>query len=573
MLSIFSKEKLFFLILFLLSSWNSFGQSENDFRPLLQDFQRHSLPKMTKGDYYTLSGEYFNCSVLDGLPDWYKESQRAELIEKLRPEIKELYFWSYLAGQVSNGGFSQFFDNGFGYMIPEIIDFYQRIGDDQNVEILKKAEKWNDENQLEEVLFDFNLHSLDKEFYAHSDQSNQIIEANIRSHSELFITDEEGNFFPENFSGLIASVDPITKERKEFEIKDNQLHGVMKIFSPEGIISKELNYENGVQLGSQKEYDVESRLYKTEVIHSQPRKTEISYYYPNGQIKVSLIKDSLNIAVGEYSKWYENGALKWKYTLDKNGNHTGPYFEYYPNGQKKVEMDLREGKPRYINFWDDKGNKLLKNGTGIYYDEYQMGEFSYKNEYQYKNYLEDGVQKDYTNGILRTYQEMKEGKLEGYYRNYYPNGKLKDEYLMKDGEVISHKTKPLFENPKLNVAIETSVDESSLILREYPLSDVYPVLLNEAEVSAQMAYPYEGFEPYGWDRKLGASYLLHINDSGEISGHDFLVADNGYVTDVIEALFPEFKFKPGLIDDNPVKSYLSIRVKMWLTESENNSPI
>ena len=155
MLSLFLKAKPLLLILITFSCFTSFGQNENDFRPLLKDFPSQSLPKMTKGDYFSTSGAIFNFWVLNGLPYWYKESQEAELLEKLRPEIKELYYWSDFAGQVSNGGFSQFFDNGYGYMIPEIIDFFQRVGDEKSIEILKKAAKWNDENQSEEVLFDF----------------------------------------------------------------------------------------------------------------------------------------------------------------------------------------------------------------------------------------------------------------------------------------------------------------------------------------------------------------------------------------------------------------------------------
>jgi len=198
---IYSKGTILFLILFLFFNSFCFAQIEDAFRPLLQDFPSQSLPKMTKGDYYSLSGKYFNSSVLDGLPYWHIESQRDELIEKLTPEIRGLYVWMYLDGHVSNGGFSQFFENGFGYMIPEITQFFKRVGDHRSIKILKKAKKWNDDQQPEEVIFDLTLSSLDKAYLAHSDQANQIIEAYIRTHSELFITDEEWDLFPENFTG------------------------------------------------------------------------------------------------------------------------------------------------------------------------------------------------------------------------------------------------------------------------------------------------------------------------------------------------------------------------------------
>jgi len=86
-------------------------------------------------------------------------------------------------------------------MIPEITQFFKRVGDHRSIKILKKAKKWNDDQQPEEVIFDLTLSSLDKAYFAHSDQANQIIEAYIRTHSELFITDEEWDLFPENFTG------------------------------------------------------------------------------------------------------------------------------------------------------------------------------------------------------------------------------------------------------------------------------------------------------------------------------------------------------------------------------------
>jgi antitoxin component YwqK of YwqJK toxin-antitoxin module len=568
MFALLFRERNLFLILFLLSSFNSFGQLEG-LRPLLKDFQNQSSPKMTKSDYYSLSGKYFNTSVLDKLPYWYNESQKIQLIDKLRPEIKGLYFWMYLDGQVSNGGFSQFFDNGFAYMIPEIKQFYFFVGDSLNLEILKKAENWYDEKQSEEAFLDFKLNSLDNEYFEHSDQSNQLIEAYIRTHSEFFITDEEGNLFPENFSGKIYSVDPNSSELKEFEVENNHIQGSMKIYSSEGIISKELTYRNGVQFGTQKEYDKEGRLHKQEIILFQPRVTETTYYFPNGQIEMSLTKDSLNTQFGETIYWHENGTLKRRFLLDSGGNHTSPYLEYYPNGKKKEEVDLREGNTRYINFWDREGNQLLINGTGFYFDDSEINYLGlYRYEYQFKNFLEDGVQKVFKNGILQSYKEMRNGKPEGYFREYYSNGKLKNEYLIEEGKILSHQKKPFFDHPKLNSEIETKVNEELFSQRGYHLTDTYPTLLNAEEVSQQILFPIEDFESYNWVTKLSCSYLLHISEEGKVIGNDFFYADNGRVSDAIEEIFPKLQFQPGMKNGRPITSYLWFKVNLWLTESQ-----
>ena len=568
MSSILTKERLLLLLIFLLTNFNSFGQAQAS-RPLLKDFESQSLPRMTKGDYYSLSGVYFNTSVLDMLPAWFTESQKTQLIDKLGPEIKELYFWMYLDGQVSNGGFSQFFENGFAYMIPEIKQFYRQVGDTLSFEILNKAEKWNDEKSGEEEWLDFDLIILNKEYLVHSEESNQLIESYIRTHSELFITDEEGNLFPKNFTGKITSVDPYSKERKEFEVENNKIQGLMKIYSAEGIISKELNYKNGIQFGTQKEYNNEGGLNKQEIMLFHPRVTEISYYYPNGQIQISFKEDSLKTQFGEKIYWHENGTIKWRFHLDSKGNHTAPYFEYYPNGKKKQEVDLREGETRYINFWDKDGNQLLINGTGFYVDEYEINNLGLSRyEYQFKNFLQDGVQKVFKNGVLQSYMEMKNGKPAGYFREYYSNGKLKEEYLINDGKVLSHQKKPFFDHPKLKVEIESKVNQELLLQRGYPLADNYPILLNAEEVSQQIAYPIEDFESYDdWERKLSGAYLLHISEEGEVVGNDFFYADNANVSNSIEAIFSRLKFQPGMKNGIQVTSYIWLKVNLWLTES------
>lgn len=106
-------------------------------KPVLKDFTDQGFPRIQKADYYSLDKVYFISKIVDGLPQWYNENQFNLLIQKLRPEIKEMYFWLYLDGQVSNGGFSYFFENGYAYMIPEIKKFYQRIGEEKGLEILE----------------------------------------------------------------------------------------------------------------------------------------------------------------------------------------------------------------------------------------------------------------------------------------------------------------------------------------------------------------------------------------------------------------------------------------------------
>ena len=571
-MSFLSLEFPRFYLIFLLTVFgfgpSVHGQVSSLQKPILKDFADQDFPRIQKADYYSLQKDLLISKIEDGLPQWYNENQRALLIQKLRPEIKEMYFWLYLDGQVSNGGFSQFFDNGFGYMIPEIKKFYNRVGEEKGLEILEKAEVWHQNRPKDEIWIDLTLDNLDKAFYANQDSSETRIEAYIRANSHLYVRDENGEIFPQNFSGELASVDPIRKERKAIEVKDNHLIGPVKLFSLEGIPIEELNFENGQQVGSQKYFDELGRLEREEVLFADSDFKEIRYYHPNGRLSYQGKEGPNYKKIGPQTYWYENGTVKYSYLMDENGNHTSPYFEFYPDGSKMLEVDRRGVEPKYINFWDENGIQHLKEGTGEYFYEFSYGGDTTSYEYHFVDFKKHGVQKEFRNGVLVKYTEMNHGEFEGYHREFYPNGRLKEEYLMKAGKVISQRSQKRFENPVLRVKIETQENELWIKTLQFEPSDTYPVLLNVDEVKDQINLNLDVFEQYREERIMTANYLLHINSNGEVKGHNFSSADNGFVSSAVEELFPSLKFTPGKKGGKPVDSYLGFRVSLWLEESK-----
>ncbi len=536
-------------------------------QPLLKDFTSEDFPRIQKADYYFLQQDYLISKIEDGLPRWYNEGERAQLIQKLRPEIKELYFWLYLDGQVSNGGFEQFYNNGFAYMIPEIKELYQRVGDEKGLEILEQSEIWYRNRPKEEVWVDLTLQHLDQEFFANEHSSESKIEAYVRANSHWYVRDENGDVFPPNFLGKLVSIDPIRKERRELEVKDNLVVGQVKLFTLNGIPIEEFNFENGKQLGSQKYFDVSGRLEREEILYPEVDYKDIRYFYPSGQVKISLRQNLDGTMIGDYSRYHENGSLAFTYHLDDNGNHTDVYFEYYPDGSKMLEVDRRGEEPKYINYWDENGIQLLKDGNGIYiYESGTPPETVFRYEYQFKNYMEDGIQRIFRNGILTDYREMIEGQLHGYYRKYYPNGKLHQEYRIENGKVLEFQEKPLFDNPKLVAEIETEELESYLIQKEYELSDQYPRLLNKNEVLPLISVSTDVFGEYGWEQPMFGSYLLHVDQNGKVVGHDFFSSTNDSIARSTESIFPQLKFEPGLKNGVPVKSYIWFKVRVWLED-------
>jgi antitoxin component YwqK of YwqJK toxin-antitoxin module len=173
----------------------------------------------------------------------------------------------------------------------------------------------------------------------------------------------------------------------------------------------------------------------------------------------------------------------------------------------------------------------------------------------------------FRNGILIDYREMSDGQLDGYSRKFYTNGKLHQEYLIKNGKVLGFQERPLFNNPKVVAEIETQELESFLIQKEYELSDQYPRLLNKNEVLPLVSLSKEVFGEYGWDITMFGSYLLHVDQNGKVVGHDFFSSTNDSIARSVEKIFPQLKFEPGLKNGIPVKSYIWFKVNVWLEEN------
>ena len=375
-------QKAHFLLWIFFFPMSLFAQQAKLDQPLLEDFPDQGFAKMTRGDYFTLEGDEFLYRLIDGLPHFYSDRQFQELLQKLRPEIKELYFFSYLTWNVSNGGFSYFYDRGYGSLIPEIKKFYERIGEEKGLEILGRAENWYQNRPKEEVWVDFKLESLDQEFNSGKASLDKKVEDYIRANSSLYVRDEEGAIFPENFTGKAVSFDPLTQGIKEIQIIDNRKEGKMRITSPEGILLREFNFENGIQVGVQRYFDENGDLDKEEVLFPDSEIKEVKYYHPNGQLSYQGNEAPNYKNVGQQTYWHENGKVKYSYLMDDLGNHTGPYFEYYPDGSKRVEVDRRGLEPKYINYWDESGVQHLVGGTGIFIDSYSYEVDTSRYEYQ-----------------------------------------------------------------------------------------------------------------------------------------------------------------------------------------------
>src|SRR5579862_2515298 len=105
------------------------------------DKDNHLQPFFEKSLFDTLHSWDFGWAILEPMNIVKSKDDEIILAKRFSPGQKALWFYWYLDGQVTNGGFIQFYWNGFAKYLPAIIDGLKLIGDNQTIELIQKADK------------------------------------------------------------------------------------------------------------------------------------------------------------------------------------------------------------------------------------------------------------------------------------------------------------------------------------------------------------------------------------------------------------------------------------------------
>jgi hypothetical protein len=163
------------------------------------DKSNHLLPAFNKSTFDTIHSWDFGWAILEPLniaPDLETEK---ELAKRLSPGQKALYFFWYLDAQVTNGGFIQFFWNGYSQYIPPILEGLKLIGDsnlkelvdEANQEYLTNIDKFNSQRNMgdSEVLYDElkEFDKMDDKYYEIHDRTMELFEKYVRANPNEFV--------------------------------------------------------------------------------------------------------------------------------------------------------------------------------------------------------------------------------------------------------------------------------------------------------------------------------------------------------------------------------------------------
>ncbi len=579
------KYKIQLITIFLFMSFlnNLFGQSAPKEDPYWAfDQNCHFKPQINKGDYFKLKSFDFGWLILAPISEFIqKKGSEKEYGKCLSYGQKALYYWWYVDAQVTNGGFVQFYFNGYAEYVPTIIKGLEYVGDTEMADLVKRADKIYQkhkkkiEKAREKDTFDDNLYDkledlsyLDDDYYEMNEQTMNIIEDFIRNHSEEICFDESGNDFDKNYSGTCQTFFPNKKIKENFTLLNGTIDGSFKSYFENGGLESEIIYKNGTLTGERKDYFENAQLKLESTFVEKEERLKLEWFYENGKPqKLEHLLVENGEKNGEYKEWYSNGQLKESGTYTSDYDRVGSWLEYYEDGAKKLEAEFKNGDFLIHNHWNEKGEQILKEGTGLYINEYSIFQDDLqRNEQQYQNYQRHGTQKTFRNGHLELYQEMKNGVEEGYTRTYFPNGKIQEEKLYKDGRVVASKEFDMFDDPMVVTKIICEIEDSWLSNRDLELADSYPVPLNTESLAKDFQVKLDLFEGYPQDYELGFNYFVSIDETGKVIDLEFLVADNGFLIEKVEENIRRINFKPALKDGKPVKSYLVIKHQFTLAE-------
>jgi antitoxin component YwqK of YwqJK toxin-antitoxin module len=573
----------FLITIFTMGIFNLFVQDKSKQDPYWE-FEKgiHFRPKLNKGDFFKLTGFDFGWFILEPISKFIKD--RDHEIEKgksLSYGQKALYYWWYIDAQVTNGGFVQFYYNGYGDYVPTIIKSLEHIGDKKMSELIQRAENiYQKKKKLmnkarEKDLFGSDLYdrlkemsALDDEYYKLNDKTMKKMEKYIRKNANEICLDEEGKEFNMKFSGECKTFYSENKIKEIFTLENGIINDEFKSFYESGRIKEEIQYSKGEQTGERVEYYENGNKKYTIRKNLQLNQFEHYWYYENGnsqKLEHRLLEKDERI--GEYKEWYNNGQLTETGIYISAYERDGKWLEFYKDGRKKLESEFINGNFLIQNCWNEKGEQTLKDGTGLYVYDYSGWEGHLDhNEQEYKNYKRHGQQKTFSNGVLSLYQEMENGIENGFTRTYYKNGKIKEEKVYKEGKEISTKNFTMFDNPKVVTVIKCEMQDEWLINRDLEIADTYPIAINNVEISNAFIVDVSFYDGYSQDNDLNYNYFVTVDEKGNVLELNFLSASNGQITKEVESNILKLKFKPAMKNGKPIRSYIIVKHEFKLNE-------
>ncbi|MGV3637194.1 MAG: DMP19 family protein [Flavobacteriales bacterium] len=418
------------------------------------DPARQLRPRISAGDFFRSSGSDFCWFVLEPITKARGEEPEPAFAERLSSGQKALYFWWYLDAQVTNGGFVQFYFNGYGIYVPAIIAGLEHVGDGEMAALVRKAEliysthravmeeaREKDEfgSELYEHLSD--MEACDDAYYVINDHTMAIIERYAKAHPDEFCVDEIGRSLVGAGDRTIRKKFKNGKLKEQYVLKNGLIDGELLTYHVSGSPASSGTYDQGRPLGEHKEWAENGSLRKvTAYLDALGTRRLDEYDEETGGIKSSSMQDQHGKRSGTCVEYHPNGAMKERSTFISNTERIGLWEKWWDNGTPQLKAEFKNGAMLLHGCWDRDGAQLLKDGTGLHVNEFEMDSFDevdrYRYESSYKDHVRHGTSRSFLNGVLQLTEEYHEGLAHGPTRHFDDEGNVTEEKFFSHGQEL-----------------------------------------------------------------------------------------------------------------------------------------
>ena len=557
--------------------------------------QESDLPRISRIDYYTCDDDRLVHSVAAAI---HADAIRRGKWPDQAP-LRALFAWSRLTGNVTNGGFQQFFLNNRGDLgvaelirlltslefidLPAIIekaaDIYRRNRDKFQPRDPCEKQPSYDISEFEPLHSEFARIDLKK--------VDTRLSAWARSRIRGLVIGDDTRPIDSQFSGTIEVHRPDGELVEDLEVKDGKAHGVYHEYFEDGTVRVFKRYEAGKALG---DYWPTGQIQKLE--SDKNGEKTIEWFYPSGKLQKQIFATKDGLLLRPAQLFHENGQLAEEMFAELRKNR-GPWVKFFDDGSPQLQAQFTDkGELIVHNAWDDQRREVVKNGSGIFDDDGRRIHSTYRlffeGMWRTVSELEGGVchgkKTIYHQGVLWGVDSYLNGTRNGISTSYWDNGRIRRTSHYENGKEVRSESFAKFDHPMPAVVLEVEANEKLYKSWNHIPVDEYPVAQNAEEIAAEFRLPqflidvcernragapksrYEDWNTF----RDGITYILSVdhlgevaeakaNGSGTYSGRDW---------DTYLPLIRRLRFSPARVGGKPMNCQVIARVEHTFVEGK-----
>lgn len=562
---------------------------------------RDKLPRLSRIDFYRLKGD----ELISALSNAIATDTDRNPAAKLRPEHAAIFAWARMSADVLNGGFTQFFYNHRGdWGVIELANLLDSIGMPKAGGLIRIAHAVFRQHQpafavanpWEGLFGSFQeFEKLDAAFGHIVPRCERALEKWIRSNITTLATDELGNPIDSQFTGSVETMQTNGLVSHYLEVKKGKPNGAYREFFNDGTVRSVVFYKSGKVSG---DFWPDGQLKRKEF--KRGAGTIIEWFYPSGKLLKRFVKDKSGHAVEPVRLFHENGQLAEELTVVKCETGTsdekhGPWLKFFNDASPKLKAEYTAGQTLIVHdAWNDDRVQVVKDGTGIFYDDGRSIDWQYSvffdSRWQYETELKFGIPHGkvtkYHDGVVWSVSSYVDGIEDGTSTLYWNNGRVRSITTFVQGKKGESRSFPKFDQPIPAVVLSVEANEKLYTAWQHKEVDEYPLVLNLDEIQRQLKVPdfvrevhernlagtltceYEDCNTF----KDSIAYFLTVNESGDVTRAmpNGSGAYSGGTWNTYPPLLGNLRFTPGRIRGHAVECRVLARVDHTFVEGRTD---